>query len=133
MASAPIFTGSVNDGGVQIANADGTNDKTAWTAGASGGGVVTNITFVSTDTTARYILLKETIGGNTRVLWVFYLPAAGASGYSCVNAMDTDLYPWLDPNDPVLRVGASGVIKATMVSTLTSAKVVDVTVRGGDF
>lgn len=128
--TTPTFPKQPQNGKVQIANADASNQKTVYTAGGSGS-KVTALIAVSTDTSARDVQVSITNGGTSYPLGTVSVPI-GAGNSSAANAVD--LLNLLNlPGLPVdsdgnhyLHLISGDTLTASAQSTVTSGKLVTI-------
>jgi hypothetical protein len=132
------FARQPQNGKVQIANADASNQKTVYTAGASGS-KVTALIAVSTDTSARDVQISITNGGTSYPLGTVSV-AAGAgnsSSVSSVNLMDTGKLVGLafdSDGNPYIHLISGDTLTVAALATVTSGKLVTVVAPTvGDF
>jgi len=126
------------NGKVQIANADASNQKTVYTAGASGS-KVTSLLAVSSDTSARDVQISITNGGTSFPLGTVTVPiGAGNSGsVNSVNLLDpTKLLGLAFDSDgnPFVQLISGDTLTVSALTTVTSGKLITVTAPTvGDF
>ena len=130
----PIFIATRRSVGVELDNADSTNQVTLWTAGANGS-LIEAIAITSTDTSAVELDLYLYDGAASFALGSVTVPIASGTNGGTTAAVDgltqTEL-PWLR-DDLALAVAAGCSLKAAAHAAITSAKVVHVSLFGGDY
>jgi hypothetical protein len=126
------------NGKVQIANADGQNQKTVYTAGPSGS-KVSSLIATSSDTSARDVQVSITNGGTSYpVGTVSVVAGAGnASGTSSVNLLDPAKMlglPYDSDGNPFIHLISGDTLTVAALTTVTSGKLITVTAATvGDF
>lgn len=135
--ATPIFPQAITSPSVQILPADTTALKTLYTAGTNGS-KIENIIATNTDSAAAYGLqLSVTTGATTYLLGTINVPlSAGnttaAPAISLLNS--TNLPTAKDSNgNPYLYLASGSVLKVNSLTTVTAAKIVSITVNGGDY
>lgn len=138
----PIFPLAANNSAQAFVNADGTDKKTLFTAGANGS-LVRGIAATSDDTADKAVQLYATIGGTDYLIAAVTVPLnAGVTGaVPAVNLLSqgdpaTPVCPWayIDNNgNRVIWLPAAAVLKAAMQAAVTAAKTVTVTAFGADY
>jgi hypothetical protein len=127
-----------NRGFVQIANADGQNQKTVYTGGPNGT-KITGLIGQSTDTSGRDVMVSITNGGTSYPLGSVTVAAgAGNSGaVASTNLMAPAQIPGLpvdsDGNPYLFLASASDTLTVEALSTVTSGKLITVIAIGADF
>lgn len=130
--TSPIFVLASNLSAATFVNADGTNLKTLFTAGAEGS-LLTAIAITSDDTAARDLNLYVTISGTDYRVGQVNIPiGAGTTTTSAVNALAVGKLPWLNA-DGSFFLPAGQVLKGAMAVAVTAAKTVTVLAVGGDY
>jgi hypothetical protein len=135
---AATFAKQPQNGKVQIANADAQNQKTVYTAGASGS-KVTALIAQSTDTSARDVQVSITNGGTSYPLGTISVPiGAGNSGtVPSVNPLNSSQLPGIavdSDGNPYLHLISGDTLTVSALSTVTAAKLITVTAATvGDF
>jgi hypothetical protein len=126
------------NGKVQIANADGQNQKTVYTAGASGS-KVSSLIAVSTDTSARDVQISITNGGTSFPLGTVTV-ALGSGNSGTANSVNL-----LDPTklvgvaldadgNPYILLVSGDTLTVSALTTVTSGKLITViAASAGDF
>lgn len=128
-----------NNSGVQFTDADTTALKTIFTADASNGSDVRSIIVTSTDTAIRYMRLYQTISSVDYLLGETIIPAtAGAKGDGTVATVDLlaciKSFLKLDnAGNRVLSLAPGNLLKASLVATMTTAKVIQVVTHGVNY
>jgi len=130
MATSPQFSSTANTGPLTLNNGSGTTGATLFTPGASGS-VIEGISIISNDTAAREIVFYLTISATDYVIGSVSVPALGSATYIKLSAFD--FFGFLNPNDQKIVLKNGAVLKAKMVSTITSGKQIDIVAYGGDF
>lgn len=133
----PIFVLTPKTQGTQFVNADGTSNKTLYTAGANGS-VILGIVATTTDTAANNVELYVQVGG-AGTAWPIggkQVPAASGSlanpPTAAVNLLDGGQIPTLLP-DGTLQLGAGDVVQASVLAAVTAAKALTIWVQAGDY
>lgn len=138
MTATPVFPQSIKNGAVQIANADASNLKTIITPGANGSRVDC-LLVSSTDTTARDLQLVVTKGGVDYIIGTLSVPAntGNTNAVAMINALaHANIGPYLinDLNgNKILFLESGSVLKAKTLTTVTSARFVNLFASYGDF
>lgn len=133
----PIFPQTVQNWAVQILPADTTTLKTIAT-GATNGTKVEMINVTSTDTSARDVSLYWTISATNYVIGTVSIPitAGNTNSAPSVNLLSNAQIPNLqrDSNgNPYLYVKSGTTLAIASLTTVTTAKAIQVTSQGGDF
>ena len=130
----PVFIGTRRSVGVELDNADSTNLVSLFVAGANGS-LIEAIAVTSTDTAAVELDLYLYDGAASFRLGSVTVPIGAGSNGGTTAAADglnqTEL-PWLR-DDLTLALAAGCTLKAAAHAAITSAKLVHVTVFGGDY
>jgi hypothetical protein len=130
----PVFIGTRRSVGVELDNADSTNQVSLFVAGANGS-LIEAIAVSSTDTAAVELDLYLYDGAASFRLGSVTVPIGAGSNGGTTSAADglnqTEL-PWLR-DDLTLALAAGCTLKAAAHVAITSAKLVHVTVFGGDY
>lgn len=125
----PVFELTPVNAGVTIVNADGTNLKTIYTAGANGGRI-DGISVCSNDTSA--VNLAFYINDGASDLYIGNVSVPIGSGYTTVAKVDALLS--LKPSSQgFIQLKAGFILKCNAVVAVTAAKTVTVVAIGGDF
>jgi hypothetical protein len=138
MTATPVFPQSIKNGAVQIANADASNLKTIITPGANGARV-DSLLVSSTDTSARDLQLVVTKGGVDYILGTLSVPAntGNTNALAMLNALaHANIGPFLinDLNgNKILFLESGSVLKAKTLTTVTSARFINLFASYGDF
>jgi hypothetical protein len=130
----PIFLGTRRSVGVELDNADSTNQVVLWTAGANGS-LIEAMAITSTDTSAVELDLYLYDGAASFRLGSVTVPiAAGSNGgtTAAVDGLAQAELPWLR-DDLTLALSAGCSLKAAAHAAITSAKLVHVSMFGGDY
>ncbi len=135
--SVPTLVKQPQNGKVQIANADAQNQKTVYTAGASGSKVAALIA-VSTDTSARDVQVSITNGSSFPLGTVSVPAGAGnSSSVTSVNLLDPTRLVGLSydsDGNPFIFLISGDTLTVSALSTVTSGKTITVTAPAvGDF
>lgn len=137
VTATPIFPQTILSPVVQILPADTTTLKTLYTAGANGG-VVMNIHVGSTDTSSKDLQFYLSVGGTDYLLGT--LAIAANSGFTnsvpMVSVFASTQFPnmLVDVNgNKALYMSASAILKVKVLTTVTTAKAIQVTAQCGDF
>ncbi len=125
----PIFEAAPNVIGSSFAIGDTTTKKTLFTAGANGSRVDA-IWICTNDTTAVDLAFYITHSATDHYLGVVNVPIG--SGYTSVAKVD-GLTALLTATLDYLPIAAGDLLKAACLVTMTTAKVTDVIVQGGDY
>lgn len=129
------------NGKVQIANADGTNQKTVYTAGANGS-KITGLILTSTDTSPQNIQVSITNGGTSYLLGTVTVGAgAGSNGVtSSVNAFSQSSTPAIlglpldSDGNPYLLLVSGDTLTVASTAAVTATKIITASVlAAGDF
>lgn len=133
MAASPIFQAAPKNGHVTITSADGTGEKTLYTAGANGA-LVDSVAVVSDDTADAVINVIVNDGSTSYSIGqVNVLAGAGTDGVAkAQNLLNLQDIPALQINGG-LALGPNAVLKVSANSTVTAAKTVTFTAIGGDY
>lgn len=125
----PVFELTPVNAGVTVVNADGTNKKTIYTAGANGGRV-DGIIVCSDDTAA--VNLAFYIDDGSADLYIGNVNVPIGSGYTTVVKVDamTTLKP---AGQSFIQLKATYKLECNAVAAVTAAKTVTVVAIGGDF
>lgn len=133
MASTPNFVNVPNTKATNFVNADGTNEKTIFTAG-SNGSRVHGIFATGDDTSNRDIIFGFSISGTTYNVDQNTVPSGTTTRpRNFVNLLDSGRLLNLIADDPNLILMSGQSLVAHMATTVTSGKTVTVFVLGGDF
>jgi hypothetical protein len=133
----PTFPKQPQGGKVQILNATGTANVTAYTAGTSGSKVVA-IMASSTDTSGRDIAIKITNGGTDYVLGTKTVAANSGfvAGTPAVNLLDPTVIvglPTDSDGNKFLYLISGDTLTANSLTTVTAAKAINIVVVTADF
>ena len=127
--TSPIFELTPINAGVTIVNADSTNLKTIYTAGANGGRI-DGILVCSNDTAA--VNLAFYINDGAADLYIGNVNIPIGSGYTTV--VKVDALATLKPAyQSFVQLHAAYILKCNAVAAVTAAKTVTVVAIGGDF
>lgn len=137
VVSTPIFPQVITNAAVQILPADTTTLKTLITAHADG--TIVNRIFVSSiDTSAKDLAFYVTIASVDYLIGTLSIPAN--SGFTnavpMVSVFNSAQFPGmlLDNNgNKVLFLGSGSVLKCKTLTTVTTAKAINVFAQTGDF
>lgn len=135
---APTLVKQPMNGKVQIANADASNQKTVYTAGASGS-KVTSLIAASTDTSARDVQVSITNGGTSFLISTVSVPAGAgsASGNPCINMFNPNSVPGLpvdSDGNAYIHLMSGDTLTVSSVTTVTATKLITVSAPTiGDF
>jgi hypothetical protein len=136
--TTPTVVKQPQNGKVQIANADGQNQKTVYTAGGSGS-KVTSLLAVSTDTSARDVQISITNGGTSFPIGTVSVTAGAgnSSGVNSVNMLNATNIPGLafdSDGNPYIHLINGDTLTVSALTTVTSGKLITVTAAtAGDF
>lgn len=135
--ATPIFPQTVKNYVAQILPADASNVKTLVT-GATNGTKIEALTVASTDSSARDVQLVMTISSVVYILATVSIPATAGSVNSvpAVDILRNAQWPGLsyDANgNRILYVANGAVLGIKALTTVTTAKEIDVLAVGGDF
>jgi len=118
---------------VTFVNADGTAEKTIFTAGADG--ALVDSVFVTSDDTSAVVLNVFVNDGSTsfRIGTINVPTLSGTDGVVVgVNLLDTTQMPALQTSGGIL-LAPTNLLKVAPQSAVTAAKTVTLTPLGGDF
>lgn len=137
MTATPVFPQTIQSVATKFVPADTTTLKTIFTPGANGS-LINRIWITSTDTSARDFQLYVTISGTDYILGTLSIPAnsGNTNAVPQVGVFESSQFPnmFLDNNgNKIMRLASGSVLKAKMLSSITSAKEVSVFIQGGDF
>jgi hypothetical protein len=137
MATYPSFVSSPNVGVVQILNADASNQKTVFTAGASGS-KVSALMATSTDTSSRILQVSITRSATNYIIGSVTVPiAAGTDGVTAaVDLLGSTLLPGVPTDNDgthYILLKSGDTINISSTTTVTTAKTVSITAIGADF
>jgi len=136
--ATPIFPQSIKNGAVQIANADASNLKTIITPGANGARV-DSLLVSSTDTSARDLQLVVTKGGVDYIVGTLSVPAntGNTNALAMLNALaHANIGPFLSNDlngNKVLLLESGSVLKAKTLTTVTSARFINLFASYGEY
>lgn len=135
--ATPIFPQTVKNYVAQILPADASTKKTLVT-GATNGTKIEALTIASTDTAARDVSLYMTISAVDYLLATVSIPAnsGNTNALPAIDAIRSAQWPGLsyDANgNKILYVASGSVLKIAALTTVTTAKEIDVLAVGGDF
>lgn len=125
----PVFELTPVNAGVTVVNADGTNKKTIYTAGANGGRI-DGILVCSDDTAA--VNLAFYINDGSADLYIGNVSVPIGSGYTTVAKVD-GLAALKPTYQNFIQMKAGYILKCNAVAAVTAAKTVTVVAIGGDF
>ena len=130
----PIFLNTAITKNVEIDSAASTATFAVFTAG-SDGGIVTNLSATTTDTSAVICVLTMNDGAQTNVIGEVSVAAgSGTDGSSpTVNILDVNALKGLLQADGSLIVGANAVLSVNAKSAVTAAKTLNVSMSGGSY
>lgn len=138
VTNTPIYPQSINQTAVTIVNADSTNKKTAYTAGANGSKIEA-IYITNTDTNAYTMNIYETISGTDYLIGTVNIPLSSGNTTSAptVNLfnMSTNFGVILNRDasgNPYLYLAASAIIKVALTGAITAAKTMTIVSMGED-
>lgn len=136
--SVPTLIKQPQNGKVQIANADASNQKTVYTAGANGS-KVSSLIAASTDPAAHDVQISITNGGTAFPLGTISV-AAGAgnsSGVTSANMLDPTRLVGLaydSDGNPFIHLVSGDSLTVSALSTVNSGKVITIVAPTvGDF
>ena len=126
-----------NNSAQTFVNADSTNLKTLFTAGANGADV-RGIAVTSDDSSARNLALYQTISGTDYLIGTINIPVnSGSNGtVVSVNALNSTALPFLkldNAGNRVLSLMAGGILKAKLLVASTADKTITVFIYGMDY
>ena len=132
----PQAIGGANTG-VTFQNADSTNKKTVYTAGANGS-IVTGLSGVTTDTSANNVALWVYDGSTSWQLGCIRVAAASGNdgATNAVNLLNQTAIPALKldaAGNPILELKASAVLQASVLVAVTSGKTLTLTPTAEDY
>jgi hypothetical protein len=135
--STPIFPQTIKNYCAQILPADASAVKTIVT-GAANGSKIEALTIASTDTSARDVQLVLTISSVTYILATIAIPLSSGNTNSAaaVDVLRSALWPGLayDANgNKCLFIANGAVLGIKALTTVTTAKEIDIVAVGGDF
>lgn len=125
----PVFELTPVNAGVTVVNADSTNKKTVYTAGANGGRIDA-ISVCSDDTSA--VNLAFYINDGSADLYIGNVNVPIGSGYTTVAKVDA-LASLKPAYQNFIQIKATYILKCNAVVAVTAAKTVTVVAIGGDF
>lgn len=130
VTTTPAYLQTAQDFQVQILPADTTANKTLVTAGTDGTKVLA-IMVTSTDTSARDIQLKKTVGGTDYIIGTFSIPitAGFINSTPSVNLFNHTQMPYLprDANgNPFIQLKTGTTLTVASLTTVTAAKLINV-------
>lgn len=132
------FVKQPQNGKIQIANADGSNQKTVYTAGASGSKVIA-LMAVSTDTSNRDVQVSITNGGTSYPLGTVLVPAGSgnSSAVASVNLLTSVALSGLpldSDGNACIHLVSGDTLTVSALTTVTSGKLITVSAPAvGDF
>lgn len=137
VSNQPIYPQTIVSAVAQIQNSDGTTLKTLFTAGANGSRIE-NILVSSTDTTNRDLMFYVTVGGTDYLLATIQCPLTSGNSNTVgpLFALSNTLFIGLntDPNgNKYIYLANGAVLKAKAGSTVTSGRVIQFLIQGGDY
>lgn len=130
VTATAAFLQTPQDFQVQILPADTTGNKTIATAGTNGTKILA-IMVTSSDTTARDIQLKRTVGGTDHVISTFSIPitAGFINSTPSVNLFNHPQMPNLprDSNgNPFIQLESGSTLTVASLTTVTAAKIINI-------
>lgn len=131
--TTPKFQDGPKVAGQTIENADSTNLKTLFTAGADGA-LIDNIAVISDDTSAVIITITLNDGTTDFGIGELSIPAgAGTDGSTAAeNLLDALKLPYLQAGGGI-TLGSNHVLKVNAKSAVTATKKVTLVAFGGDY
>jgi len=139
VSNVPIFPQSFNQTITTIVNADGTNKKTAYTAGINGSKLEA-IYVTSTDTNAFTVNIYETLSGTDYLIGTLNIPASSGNTTSAptINILNNSgnfgSVLNIDSNgNRYMYLVANAIIKVAVTSAYTAAKTMSFISMGEDF
>ena len=138
VTATPVFAQTPKCGMVQVVNADGTNSKIVYTAGANGS-KITALLAASNDSSARIFLIRITRSAVNYVLTAVSIPAnSGTDGTApSVDLLSSSMFTGLpvdnDGQKYLLLESGDTLTVALSTSAVTSGKTVHFKAIGADF
>lgn len=137
MATRPMFPDTIRTQSIEMDNADGTTVLDLFTADATNGSRVDKIAITSDDTAAVDLDLYLHDGTSAFQIGSINVPigagtTAGATPVAAVSFLNQTTLPFLG-DDLAIHIKAGSKLQIGAQSAITSAKVVHVTVFGGDY
>lgn len=135
VTATPVFPQTPKSSKVQILNADASNLKTAYTGG-SNGSKITGLIAASTDTSARDVQIGITNGGTFFILYTVSVPigAGTVAGTPPVDLLNVTGLPIDNDGQKYLYLqSASDTLQVKALTTVTTAKEIDINAIGSDF
>ena len=135
--ATPIYPKTVKNYVAQVLPADASALKTLVT-GATNGTKIESITVASTDTAARDLQFTITISAVTYVLATVSIPAnsGNTNALPAIDILRNAQWPGLayDSNgNKYLYIASGSTLKINTLTTVTTAKEIDVLASGGDY
>lgn len=133
MADRPIYPGEIKNAGLFIENADGTTLQTLVTAGSSGSRI-NYISAVSDDTADMIVELYYNDGTDDFLIGSVPIPAgSGTDGtLPAVSLLNATYMPFLG-EDLSYYLEATHILKAAVVSAVTSSQLITLVASYGDY
>lgn len=138
MSATPEFASVPKLGLAQFLNADGTADKTVFTAGASGSKIV-GIQVATSDNTLRYMQFKFSRGGTLYNLTAVAIPISAGTDVTAGAVPPVSVFqmcpglPADNDGQRYLFLESGDLLRANMATAVTAARQTDVTVILGNF
>lgn len=137
VVNTPIFPQVIKSDAVKIVPADTTTLKTVYTADADGS-LITSILVSSTDTANRDLALYVTISSVDYLIGTLQIPlnSGNTNAVPLVSVFSSSQFANMikDVNgNSCLYLGSGSVLKAKVLTTVTSAKEICILVQAGDF
>jgi len=135
--ATPIYPQLHTTPSVQILPADTTTLKTLLTAGANGS-LINRIWVTSTDTAAKDLQFYVTISAVDYLIGTLSIPAnsGNTNALPQVGVFESTQFPamFIDNNgNKIMRLASGAVLKVKALTTVTSAKIINVVCQAGDF
>lgn len=137
VTNTPIFPQTIINPILQLTNGTGTT-VTAVFAGGTNGTKIESIIVTSTDTSARDLTFYLTVSATNYALTTITIPitAGTVNNVPSVNILGSVQMPGLarDSNgNPYIYIASGTTLSANAVTTITSAKVINIICQGGNF
>lgn len=137
-SSLPVLPQVLKNSKVQILNADASGLKTIYTGG-SNGTKITSVVAASTDTSSRDVQIGIERSSTFYILGTVTVPigAGTVAGTPAVNLLDPTVIKGLpvdnDGQSYIFLADATDLLRAKALTTVTTAKEIDINSFGSDF
>lgn len=137
VTNTPVYPQTITVTPITIVNADSTNKKTLYTAGANGSRIE-NVSVTNTDTAGYTLNIYITQGGTDYLLGTVSLPlsAGNTTAAPTFNLLTNSNFAVLckDANgNSYLYLSSGSTLKAAVTVAVTAAKTVTFLTQGGDY